>query len=127
MLTLKGMNNSKMLTDEILIHTFYLSYNYKKFINEDIYNLNNYFLTDNKGNKNLDLDKNINNNSFNATKNLKLMLNENDNKPIHRLTNILYKAINICYDNKSDFSINLIILTKKALKNSSIFKELNLT
>ena len=50
------------------------------------------------------------------------ILNENDNKTIHRLTNILYKAINICYDNKSDFSINLIILTKKALKNSSIFK-----
>jgi len=34
-----------------------------------------------------------------------------------RLANILYKAINICYDNKTDFSKNLINRTKEAFNN----------
>lgn len=129
LLTLKGMNSSKMLTDEILIHTFYLSYYYQHFINKGIYNLDNYFIKEG-GEEIFDINKNINDNPFNITKNLKQMLNENDRKTIHRLTNILYKAINICYDNKSDFSINLIILTKQAFKNpknSSILTDLYLT
>jgi len=119
MLTLNSLNNSKMLTDDILIHTFYLAYYYHQFITIDIFKYDNYLNVD----KTFNIE-NINNHKFNLTTNVKNLLfniNDNDNnkrKAIHRLTNILYKAISVCYDNKSDFSINLIILTKDALKKN---------
>ena len=43
--------------------------------------------------------------------------NRDKDKYLQRLANLLYKAINICYDNNSDFSKNLIIYTDRAFKN----------
>ncbi len=126
LLTLKAMNNSQMLTDEILIHTYYLAYNYSKYINQDIFNLTNY-PKDETNEKRIIFDK-INNHEFNPTNNIKKLmdLNSGDANTIHRLLNILYKAINICYDNKTDFSINIHILTKKAFENNpeNLYKSL---
>ena len=35
----------------------------------------------------------------------------------HRIANIFYKAINICYDGKTDFSKNILMKTKTAIEN----------
>ena len=42
----------------------------------------------------------------------------NENKAA-RLKNIFFKAVNMCYDNKSDFSRNIIKYTKKSLTSST--------
>jgi len=48
----------------------------------------------------------------------------NDNKTAYdkaiRLKNIFFKAINICYNNKSNFSANIIAKTKDALQNKDL-------
>ena len=43
---------------------------------------------------------------------------ENENKAA-RLKNIFFKAVNMCYDNKTDFSRNIIKYTKKSLTSST--------
>lgn len=56
---------------------------------------------------------------------LKTVFNDNNNKAI-RLTNIFFKAVNICYNNKSNFSINIIDKTKKSFETSYIDNYTNL-
>jgi hypothetical protein len=130
LISILGMDKNEILSNDIiLIHTAYLAYNYYNFIYNIINTKNNYF-------KNTPSDPTINTEKyndyeFNLNKNLldyeiisyleSLRKNYEDTnktkKKRQRLANILYKAINICYDNKSDFSINLINRTKKAFRN----------
>jgi len=118
LLTLRGMANSDMLSDPILIHTYLLAYHYHNFITSYVTTNNNY-LNDN----NFTLDK-IRNHKFNIKYNFDNLFgdnsdyNQNKDKFLQRVANLLYKAINICYDNKSDFSKNLIIYTDRAFKNN---------
>ncbi len=133
--TLRGMSNSGMLNDAILVHTFLLASKYDNFLSKDIYKYTNY----------LDSNKNINYNFIDVDKfNIKKIIKEkleviinneggkyndlkifyqnafvtgDDIKYCERLANILYKAINVCYNNETDFSKNLIIYTQKAFTN----------
>lgn len=115
--TILGMDKNDILSnDVILIHTVYLAYKYKVFLE----NLSNF--TDEefeKGNKIQEYSIhffNINNNLKDFD--IKSNVDENNTKKIRqRLANILYKSINICYDNKTDFSKNLIKRTNSALDN----------
>ena len=133
--TLRGMSNSGMLNDAILVHTFLLASKYADFLEKDIYKYKNYL----DNNKNLKYNF-IDEHKFNVKKIIKEKLDAiNDNnggkfndlktfyqndydtnnldKYYQRLANIFYKAINICYNNETDFSKNLIIYTQKAFTN----------
>ena len=114
LLTLIGMGNANMLTDVILIHTYYLANKFANFINSDVFNIKNYDI-----NKTGDIEKikdEINKNN-NLCYHIKNNLGITDKNQIKRLANIFYKAINICYDNTTDFSKNLLIYTKNAIDN----------
>ena len=113
LLTLIGMGNANMLSDVILIHTFYLAYKFFNFIENDIFNINSY---DSSNNLKPEINK------YNIAEHIKKNLNikTDDNfKYIKRLTNIFYKAINVCYNNTTNFSINIIMQTKKAIERIS--------
>jgi hypothetical protein len=123
LLTLRGMANAEMLSDPVLIHTFLIAYNYHNFITSYISGYKNYFKNDDKEKKSLNFD-NIKNHKHNLKFNMDNLFgddyeyNQDKDKYLQRLANLLYKAINICYDGKSDFSRNLIIYTDRAFKNS---------
>jgi hypothetical protein len=122
LLTLRGMAGTDMLSDPILIHTYLLAHHYHKFITTDVSNYNNYFKSDDTDKNNLIFD-NIKNHKFNLKFNMDNLFgddyeyNRDKDKYLQRLANLLYKSINICYDNNSDFSKNLIIYTDRAFKN----------
>lgn len=137
-----GMDKNEILSNDIiLIHTAYLAYNYYDFTS-NCFNNYNYFISNNTLN-----NETFNNNLFDVNKNLdelniKSYKNKFDgvdiqildslktgnnyldynkiNKKRQRLANILYKAINICYDKKTDFSKNLIKRTIDALNRYEI-------
>ena len=126
LLTLIGMGNANMLTDVILIHTYYLASKFANFINNEIFDIKNYDIKNNND-KNDNIEKikqQINNN--NLCYHLKNNLEIKDKNQIKRLANIFYKAINICYDNTTDFSKNLLIYTKNAIDkyNNKLPKEI---
>lgn len=147
-LTLRGMINYNILSDPILIHTYILSSNIHKYSTTTIFNitdgLNGLEKNDNndiiiENNKILETNiKNLQSNEYNVNYILDEILNINniyknetpDNKIKYkeRLANILYKAINICYDNKTEFSKNIILKTKEAFKklttNNSLVESL---
>jgi len=108
-----GMDKNEILSNDIiLIHTAYLAYNYYDFIKNIKYDPDFFNNTDNNPNINK-----YDNHDFNITK---VLMDYDTNsfnvkKKRQRLANILYKAINICYDKKTDFSKNLIKRTKDAL------------
>jgi hypothetical protein len=110
LITLRGMDVNGMMIDEILIHTYYLAYYYNNFyellIKKDSYIVEN---------KNINFDKIIKSSDYNIKNNLSNYLDYDKNK-FQRLANILFKAINICYDEKTDFSINLLDNTRLAFK-----------
>jgi hypothetical protein len=109
--TILGMDKNEILSNDIiLIHTAYLAYNYYDFIN-NIKTNTIFFDIQNVANINKH-----DNHDFYITKVL-IDYNSDFNlkKKRQRLANILYKAINICYDKKTDFSKNLIKRTKDAL------------
>jgi hypothetical protein len=122
LLTLRGMAGTEMLSDPILIHTFLLAIYYKDFITTYVSSYNNYFKSDDSEKKTVIFD-NIKNHKFNLKFNMDNLFgddydyNQNKDKYLQRLANLLYKAINICYDNKTDFSKNFIIYTERAFKN----------
>jgi len=93
--TLKGLDVCGALIPPILHHTWVLANIFKPFQESDITNAN-YIKV------------------YNTL--YKLLYNEfkDENKAL-RLKNIFYKAVNICYDNKSNFSINIIDKTKKII------------
>ena len=133
LLTYRGMSSANMLTDAILVHTYYIAYNYYTFVNTEIFKKDNYYNKD----KDIDFTKIDDKKYFNVSKNINDVLSDfldakkgifnnipivDDNEKkqiIHRIANIFYKAINICYDGKTDFSTNIIQKTKIAFKNIS--------
>jgi len=125
LITFRGMANYDMLSEPILIHTYLLAKNYSEFINGYLFNNDNYFKEEN-GNKKLVFD-NILNHPFNIKFNLLNIFNNNEINDLYiqRLANILYKAINICYDGKSDFSKNILIYTQNAIDNNINFNKDN--
>ena len=102
MYTLKGLDVCGALIPPILHHTWVLA-NIFKPLSEDY--IEKYVITS-------DFKKII------LYDKLKTVFNDN-NKAI-RLTNIFFKAVNICYNNKSNFSINIIDKTKKSFETSYI-------
>jgi len=114
LLTLIGMGNANMLSDVILIHTYYLGYKFSNFINSEIFNINNYILKENGEIDKIKDEKNKNNLYYHIKENLGIT----EPNKIKRLANIFYKAINICYDNTTDFSKNLLVYTKTAIDNN---------
>jgi hypothetical protein len=101
------------LSDEILFHTFFIAYKFEQHINtiistitKDLHNTTTAFNYDTtvKGS-----DYNIANNIIELFKDKILETNEKKiSAYIQRIANIFYKAINVCYDNKTDFSKNII-------------------
>jgi hypothetical protein len=122
LITLRGLINYKVLTYPILIHTFILSYKIYDFTENKIFNIATYFNADNTRIPITD----INETKYNVKSILIKILENNDNyknktpiiqeQYIQRLANILYKAINICYNNKTEFSKNILIKTKEAFE-----------
>jgi hypothetical protein len=117
LLTYRGMSAANMLSDEILFHTFFIAYKFEQHINtiistiiKDLHNTDTPFNYDTtvKGS-----EYNIANNIIELFKDKILETNEKKiSAYIQRIANIFYKAINVCYDNKTDFSKNIIIKTR---------------
>jgi len=148
LLTLDGLDKNDILSNDIiLIHTAYLATEYKDFLNKFINDDKTEFL--NKDKKLIEIEK-FNENPFNINNVLKQngiirYLNKFPNTEViitnefkdkypdidktkiirQRLANILYKAINICYDGKTDFSNNIIYKTEQAIKkyDANIIKD----
>jgi hypothetical protein len=129
LMTLLGMEKNEILSNDIiLIHTAYLAYKYKFFIYNIKNDINFLKKTDSNGND-IDINKNNDFNLNNTLNELEIITKYTDlinkdkintditSKKRQRLANILYKAINICYDNKTDFSKNIINRTKEAFNN----------
>jgi len=122
LITILGMDKNEILSNDIiLIHTVYIAYRYKEFL-DNIQNNETFFDDkDDKSNIILNITKHNKNryNIFDVLNDLDINHTNSDKtkEKRHRLANILYKAINICYDNKTDFSKNLIDRTKKAIDN----------
>jgi len=137
LLTLRGMANSQMLNDAILVHTYFIAYKYDRFLKEYIKNISNYYEGTNNTNLNYDKIKNHPYNIYNTlSKKFDYINQMNTNRIINvknrykrdidsrnldkyyqRLANIFYKAINVCYNNETNFSINLIRYTQSAFDN----------
>jgi hypothetical protein len=107
MYTLSGLDSCGVLIHPILHHTWILANIFKPVLEEDIDTITS-------------IDTNIKSiGSHSLFTRLKELFNDNENKNENkamRLKNIFYKAVNICYDNKTNFSTNIINLTKKSLE-----------
>jgi hypothetical protein len=103
MYTLKGLDANNILISPILLHTWILANIFKP-------------MTENNFTDNKIIDIQIANTYITNTlfDNLNNVFKD-ENKAI-RLKNIFFKAVNICYNNKSDFSINIINQTKRIFK-----------
>jgi hypothetical protein len=117
MYTLKGLQANNLLIDPILIHTWVLANTFKPFPNDiDISK------TDLKQKE--EKNYSVHTNSSTLYDILSLKFNDEDpniNKyKAERLKNIFYKAVNLCYDNKTDFSKNIIVNTINALNNNKM-------
>ena len=97
MYTLKGLDTCEALIPPILHHTWILA-NIFKPLQEDY--IEKFPPTDSI--------KEQNNKLYDRLKTV-----FNDVHKALRLTNIFFKAVNVCYNNKSNFSINIIDKTKK--------------
>ncbi len=136
LISLLGMDKNEILSNDIiLIHTAYLAYNYYDFLNKikekDSFNDNDKLNITKNNDNDFNINKVLNDLDINSflenypNVNIKILEslktnyidNDKTSKKRQRLANILYKAINICYDNKSEFSINLINRTKTAFSN----------
>ena len=125
MYTLKGLDVCGALIPPILHHTWVLANIFKpldetfivNYTADILANINQYTTaTSEDPNKKIDLyldylgpsvlDKLLYNKLFKVFKNENIAI---------RLKNIFFKAVNICYNNKTNFSINIIDKTKKSL------------
>ena len=107
LLTYIGLDKNEVISNDIiLIHTAFLANEY--------YNKLIQFIDITKFKGNLTL--------FNIKYNLNDIYDIKNRDKQTRLANILYKAINICYDNKTDFSKNIIYRTTEAFNRYNIFK-----
>jgi hypothetical protein len=111
MYTLSGLDSCGVLIHPILHHTWILANIFKPVLEEDI----NY--TSSISDENALKSDTKYKGSIHLFKELKRLFNDNDNdNKAMRLKNLFYKAVNICYDNKTNFSTNIINLTKKSLE-----------
>ena len=106
LITLRGMITTDMLDNIKLLHTYYLAYKYYNFI-------------DKIGDVNIDFTNNFNYMTQFKNNFIDIINNKDDVKKITkyamRLGNILFKSINLCFDNISEFSKNIIIYLKQAI------------
>ena len=117
MYSLSGLDSCGALTYPILHHTWILANLFKPIAEEDIEIIKiNTTLNDKEQ---LKIKKDANKFKFKGSiilfDKLKEIFNNDDNKAI-RLKNIFYKAVNICYNNNTNFSTNIINLTKKSFE-----------
>jgi hypothetical protein len=128
LLTYRGMSVANMLSDAILFHTFYIADKYATYINTIIANVDKEIpVTDFNGSNNILnnikslIDEKVNTNLQKDLSLLKIPNTNEQNDKLkvyrHRIANIFYKAINICYDGKTDFSKNILMKTKIAIDN----------
>ena len=113
MYSFNGLDVSNILIDPILIHTWMLA-NLFKPLDEGIIN-----------NANIQSKITTDENKKKALDSLlyeKLFLIFNDSDKAIRLKNIFFKAVNICYNGKTNFSINIIEKTKLAFTNDNLKK-----
>ena len=113
MYSFNGLDVSNILIDPILIHTWMLA-NLFKPLDEGIIN-----------NAKIQLKITTDENKKKALDSLlyeKLFLIFNDSDKAIRLKNIFFKAVNICYNGKTNFSINIIEKTILAFTNDNLKK-----
>jgi len=131
MYSFTGMEANGLMTDPILIHTWMLVQIFKPLDPDTIFEYTDSTYGTNPETQKTKIEA-IQNESI-YKKLLTVFNNYNkenkDNINKHkaiRVKNIFFKAINNCYNNKTNFSVNLIARTKKALQNIkllSIIKE----
>ena len=107
--TLNGLENNNILIDPILIHIWILANLYRPYDKDDLKTIaplkspiSNVELYDYLYKINFTDDK---------TKNTNISI---------RLKNIFFRAVNVCYNNRTTFSANIINKTKKALQNKEL-------
>lgn len=108
--TLNGLENNNILIDPILIHIWILANLYRPYEKTD---LNNIKIANKTSISNTELYDLLLTNNFDndKTKNINIAI---------RLKNIFFKAVNVCYNNKTTFSANIINRTKRALQNKEL-------
>jgi len=130
LITYIGLENNGIIdNDIILIHTYYISNKYyndlKDIIEKNGYDEINKKIFEDKLNVKNILDEYdiISYDEYYPNVNIKLINKQvnlhNTLKKQQRLANILYKAINICYNNKTDFSKNILKRTEEAFQRYS--------
>lgn len=125
LITFNGLEHNNILIDPILIHIWILANIYRPYEKSDLEKIST--ISDSpEAEKEISLTElydlllNIN---FIDDKDKDKDDNYNKNKNINisiRLKNIFFKAVNICYNNKTNFSANIINKTKKALQNKEL-------
>jgi hypothetical protein len=108
MYSFNGLDVNNILIDPILIHTWMIA-NLFKPLDDKIFN--NGILNGKITNKNQ---------AHITLLHEKLWRIFNDEDKVFRLKNIFFKAVNICYNNKTNFSTNIIEKTKTAFNNKNI-------
>ena len=106
MYTLNGLDASGVLIPPILHHTWILANIFKPVLEDDIKTINVIDTIDILKTKKEFYC------SISLYENLRLIFEDDD--IANRLKNIFYKAVNICYNNKTNFSTNIIDKTKKS-------------
>jgi hypothetical protein len=140
MYTFKGLDTSGILIPPILYHTFLLANIFIPLSEDNISNITNAadITTEENANKFINAYTNFDTNDINTfitasapvpafanllNRNLFDKLNKIfDIDKSNRLKNIFYKAVNVCYNGKTNFSINIIEKTKNSL---NIYKDKN--
>ena len=109
--SLNGLEYNNILIDPILIHIWILANLYRPYTKEDLTKMapktNGSDISNTELYDLLLINKFDNDNS----KNINITI---------RLKNIFFRAVNVCYNNKTIFSTNIINRTKKALQNKSL-------
>jgi len=116
MYTLKGLQANNILIDPILIHTWILANTFKPFPND--IDISKTDLPTKQA-----INYSIQGNSYTLYDILSSKFNDEEsinNYKAERLKNIFYKAVNLCYNNKTDFSKNIIVNTINALNNNKL-------
>lgn len=113
LITLNGLEYNNILIDPILIHIWILANLFKPYKKEDLIKITT--ITDKQQLSNRELYDLLVQNYFDGDE------NKNINIAI-RLKNIFFRAVNVCYNNKTNFSANIINKTKKALQNTELTK-----
>jgi hypothetical protein len=109
--TLNGLENNNILIDPILIHIWILANLYRPYEKDDLKEIAKTITTTTISN--VELYDYLYKIGFTDDK------TKNTNISI-RLKNIFFRAVNVCYNNRTTFSANIINKTKKALQNKEL-------